>query len=181
MPSNRLSLRLGQLPHGVLAELAARLCSDSPALQAAAEECMAAHNPLPHKMVERVLLSPDLVPHILEPLEAEDEAAAAVCSLWLDGWKATNEAPWRRRLKQVPFDFPEEIDARRDLRSLTSSFAQTHRSTTSSSIPTRTRRADHACTYAHATVRVQPPRSASTATGWKGVCSFGRTRIVHCT
>jgi hypothetical protein len=107
--ASRLSLRLGQLPHDVLAELAARLCSDSPALQAAAEECMAAHTPLPHEMVERVLLSPDLVPHILGPLEAEDGAAAAVCSQWLAGWKATNEAPWRRRLKQVPLDFPEEL------------------------------------------------------------------------
>ena len=103
-PSSRLAARLGQLPHGVLADLAARLCSDSPALEAAAEECMAAHNPLPHEMVERVLLSPDLVPHILGPLEAEDGAAAAVCSLWLDGWKATNEP--RRRLKQVPLDLP---------------------------------------------------------------------------
>jgi len=107
MPS-RLSLRLGQLPHDVLAELAAQLCSDSPALQAAAEECMAAHTPLPHEMVERVLLSPDLVPHLLGPLEAEDGAVAAVCSQWLAGWKATNEP--RRRLKQVPLDFPEEID-----------------------------------------------------------------------
>ena len=108
MPTDRLSLRLSQLPHDVLAELAARLCSDSPALQAAAEECMAAHTPLPHELVERVLLSPDLVPHILGPLEAEDGAAAAVCSQWLVGWKATNEP--RRRLKQVPLDFPEEID-----------------------------------------------------------------------
>jgi hypothetical protein len=106
MPS-RLSLRLGQLPHNVLAELAAQLCSESPALQAAAEECMAAHTPLPHEMVERVLLSPDLVPHLLGPLEAEDGAAAAVCSQWLAGWKATNEP--RRRLKQVPLDFPEEL------------------------------------------------------------------------
>jgi hypothetical protein len=106
MPS-RLSLRLGQLPHDVLAELAAQLCSDSPALQAAAEECMAAHTPLPHEMVERVLLSPDLVPHILGPLESEDGAAAAVCSQWLVGWKATNEP--RRRLKPVPLDFPEEF------------------------------------------------------------------------
>ena len=31
-----------------------------------------------------------------------------MCSLWLDGWKATNEP--RRRLKQVPLDLPEEID-----------------------------------------------------------------------
>ena len=106
-PSSRLAARLGQLPHGVLANLAARLSSDSPALQAAAEECMAAHTPLPHEMVERVLLSPDLVPHILGPLVAEDGAAAAVCSQWLDGWKATNEP--RRRLKQVPLDLPEEL------------------------------------------------------------------------
>ena len=69
MPSSRLSLRLGQLPHAVLAELAAVLCSDNPSLQATAEECMAAHNPLPQEMVERVLLSPDLVPPILGPLE----------------------------------------------------------------------------------------------------------------
>ena len=69
MPSSRLSLRLGQLPHDVLAELAARLCSESPALQAIAEECMAAHGPLPLDMVEHVLLSPDLLPSILGPLE----------------------------------------------------------------------------------------------------------------
>ena len=108
MPPDRLSLRLGQLSHDVLAELAARLCSDSPALQAAADECMANHNPLPHDMVEGVLFSPDLVPHILGTLEAEDAAAAAVCSQWLVAWKATNEP--RRRLKPVPLDFPEEID-----------------------------------------------------------------------
>ena len=65
MPSTRLSLRLGQLPHDVLAALAARLCSESPALQAVAEECMAVHKPLSHELVERVLLSPDLVPSIL--------------------------------------------------------------------------------------------------------------------
>jgi len=58
-------------------------------------------------MIERVLLSPDLVPAILGPLEAEDGAAAAVCSQWLAGWNATNEP--RRRLKQVPLDFPEEF------------------------------------------------------------------------
>ena len=110
MPSNRLSLRLAQLPHDVLADLAARLCSERPALQAIAEECMAAHAaPLSHELVERVLLSPDLVPSILGPLETEDGAAAAVCSQWLAGWTATNEAPWRRRLKQVPLDVPEEL------------------------------------------------------------------------
>ena len=108
MPSSRLSLRLGQLPHDVLADLAARLCSESPALQAIAEERMAAHTPLSHELVERVLLSPDLVPSILGPLEAKEGAAAAVCSQWLVGWTATNEP--RRRLKQVELELPEEID-----------------------------------------------------------------------
>ena len=108
MPSNRLSLRLAQLPHDVLADLAARLCSDSPALQATAEECMAVHKPLSHELVERVLLSPDPVPSILGPLEAKDGATAAVCKQWLVGWQATNEP--RRRLKQVPLELPEEID-----------------------------------------------------------------------
>ena len=107
MPSIRLSLRLGQLPHDVLADLASRLCSESPALQATAEECIATHKPLPPWAVERVLLSPDLTPNILGPLLAEDGAAAAVCSQWLAGWKATNEP--RRRLKQVPLDLPEEL------------------------------------------------------------------------
>ena len=106
-PSSRLAARLGQLPHDVLADLAARLCSENPAQKAAADECMAAHNPLPLWAVERVLLSADLVPHVLGPLEAEDGAAAAVCSQWLAGWKATNEP--RRRLKQVPFEFPGEL------------------------------------------------------------------------
>ena len=107
VPSNRLSARLCQLPHDVLAGLAARLCSDDVALQAAAEECMAAHTPLSHEMVGRVLLSVDLMPHILGLLETEDGAAAAVCSQWLAGWKTTSEP--RRRLKQVPLDLPEEL------------------------------------------------------------------------
>ena len=111
MPSSRLAARLGQLPHTVLAELAAQLCSERPALQAAAEECIAANSPLPLEMVECVLLSPDLVPCILGPLLAEDGVVAAVCSNWLAGWEATNEAPWpRRRLKQVPLELPEKFD-----------------------------------------------------------------------
>ena len=68
--------------------------------------------PLPDEIVERVLLSPDLVPHILGPLKAEDGAAAAVCSQWLAGWKETNEP--RRRLREVPFDLPEELQTADD-------------------------------------------------------------------
>ena len=102
MPPNQqvrssLAARLGQLPHDVLAELAARLCSDSPALQATAEKCMAAHKPLSHELVERALLSPDLLPCILGPLETEDGAAAAVCKQCmagrLDGDQRSSMAP----------------------------------------------------------------------------------------
>ena len=87
MPSDQLRLRLRELPHDVLAELAAQLCSESTALQATAEECLAAHKPLYRSLslwaVECRLVSPDLaVPHIVGPLVAED---AAVCSQWLAG------------------------------------------------------------------------------------------------
>ena len=83
MPSDQLRLRLGELPHDVLAELAAQLCSESTVLQATAEECLAAHKPLSLWAVERRLVSPDLaVPHIVGPLVAED---AAVCLQWLAG------------------------------------------------------------------------------------------------
>ena len=68
--------------------------------------------PLPDEIVERVLLSPDLVAHILRPLKAEDGAAASVCSQWLAGWKETNEP--RRRLKEVPLDLPEELHTAED-------------------------------------------------------------------
>ena len=63
---------------------------------------MAAHNPLLHELVERVLLSPDLVPYVLGPLVVQDAAAAAVCLQCLAGWEATDEPC--RRLKQVPCD-----------------------------------------------------------------------------
>ena len=45
----------------------------------------------PQWAVEEVLLSSDLVPLLLAPLQLNDGAAAAVCSQWLDGWKATSE------------------------------------------------------------------------------------------
>ena len=47
------------------------------------------------------------MPHLLAPLQLEDSAAAAVCSRWADGWRATSEG--RRRLRQVAFDFPQDL------------------------------------------------------------------------
>ena len=54
-----------------------------------------------------MLLSSDLVPHILAPLQLEDGAAAAVCSLWAESWKATSEG--RRRLTRVALNFPPAL------------------------------------------------------------------------
>ena len=115
-PSSRLAVRLATLPHDALvqlfshealAELAAQACADSPAVAARAEAVLAAHQPVPQWAVEGVLLSSDLVPHVLAPLEQEDGAVAAACSAWAAGWRAT--ADGRRRLKQVPFSFPQEL------------------------------------------------------------------------
>ena len=100
MPFNRLAARLAQMllrPIWTSARCARRVVP---------------RVPLPDEIVERVLLSPDLVPHILGPLKAEDGAAAAVCSQWLAGWKETNEP--RRRLREVPFDLPEELQTADD-------------------------------------------------------------------
>ena len=85
-PSSRLAVRFAQLPHDALAELAAQLCADGGAAAAAqAEAVLAAHQPVPQWAVEGVLLSSDLVPHVLAPLEQEDGAAAAACSAWAAG------------------------------------------------------------------------------------------------
>jgi hypothetical protein len=101
-------VRFARLPHDALAELAAQLCAEGGAAAAAqAEAVLAAHQPVPQWAVEGVLLSSDLVPHVLAPLESEDGAAAAACSAWAAGWRATAEG--RRRLKQVPFSFPQEL------------------------------------------------------------------------
>ena len=49
-----------------------------------ADAILAAHKPLPQWAVEGVLLSSDLVPHLLAPLQLKDGAVAAVCSRWAD-------------------------------------------------------------------------------------------------
>ena len=64
--SSRFAARLAKLPHDVLAELAAKLCADGGAAAAAqAEAVLAERDPVPPWAVEGVLLSNDLVPHVL--------------------------------------------------------------------------------------------------------------------
>ena len=105
--ASRLAARLVDLSHAQLLEIAAAGCEASAEVQNRADAILAAHKPLAQWAVEGVLLSSDLVPHLLAPLQLADGAAAAVCSRWADGWKATSEG--RRRLTRVAFDFPRDL------------------------------------------------------------------------
>ena len=106
-PASRLAARLVDLSHAQLLEIAAAGCEASAEVQKRADAILAAHKPLAQWAVEGVLLSSDLVPHLLAPLQLADGAAAAVCSRWAVGWKATSEG--RRRLTRVAFDFPQDL------------------------------------------------------------------------
>ena len=101
-----MAARLADLSHAQLVEIAAAGCEASTQVKNRADALLAAHKPLAQWAVEGVLLSSDLVPHLLAPLQLEDGAAAAVCSRWAEGWKATSEG--RRRLRKVALDFPHE-------------------------------------------------------------------------
>ena len=107
VPSARLAARLFELSHAQLLETAAEGCEASPEVTNQAEGILTANNPLAQRLVEGVLLSRDLSPHVLAPLQLEDGAAAAVCSLWAEGWKATSEG--RHRLTRVAFDLPADV------------------------------------------------------------------------
>ena len=104
---SRIALRLADLSHAQLLEIAAAGCEASAEVRNRADAILAVHKPLAQWAVEGVLLSSDLVPHLLAPLQLADGAAAAVCSQWADGWKATSEG--RRRLTRVAFDFPQNL------------------------------------------------------------------------
>ena len=113
VPASRMAARLADLVDlaapgvGELLEIAAAGCEASAEVKNRADAILAAHKPLAQWAVEGVLLSSDLVPHLLAPLQLEDGAAAAVCSRWVEGWKDTSEG--RRRLREVALDFPLRI------------------------------------------------------------------------
>jgi len=105
---SRIALRLFDLSHAQLLEIAAAGCEASTEVKNRADAILAAHKPLAQRAVEGVLLSSDLLPHLLAPLQLQDgAAAAAVCSQWANGWKAISEG--RRHLRQMAFDFPQDL------------------------------------------------------------------------
>ena len=112
-PTSRMAARLADLSHAQLVEIAAAGCDASAEVKNRADAILAAHKPLAQWAVEGVLLLSDLVPHLLAPLQLQDGAAAAVCSRWAEGWKATSEG--RRRLTKVALDFPQDLLSKRSL------------------------------------------------------------------
>jgi hypothetical protein len=104
---SRIAARLSALSRAQLLEIAAAGCEASAQVKNRADALLAVHKPLAQWAVEGVLLSSDLVPHLLAPLQLEDGAAAAVCSRWAEGWNATSEG--RRRLTRVALDFPRDL------------------------------------------------------------------------
>ena len=84
----RLRPRLAKLPLEALLELALAGCSADAAVCSQADYLLNQHSPLPARLVEKVLLSSDLAPHVLDYLEHRDGAAAAVCRQWAPMWTA---------------------------------------------------------------------------------------------
>jgi hypothetical protein len=106
----RLAARLVRLPHDVLAELCATLCCERREACAAADALLAVHDPLPAWATE-VLLSPDLAPSLMAPLELEHGAAACVCKCWRVAWRATDEG--RRGLRAPTTLHPPDFERMR--------------------------------------------------------------------
>ena len=100
---SRLAIRLDALPHDVLQKLAAEALTELPVghrLHSHTDALIAQQRPLPAWCVESVLLSPDLLPHLVDSLSLDDQAAAAACSMWADEWAALLRR--RRYIQPVP-------------------------------------------------------------------------------
>lgn len=101
--SSRLALRLDVLSRDQLLELAAGALDELPnshQLRGHADALVAARKPLPAWCVDSVLLSPDLLPHLIDSLSIVDGAAASVCSAWSAVWLA--QLRRRRYIHPVP-------------------------------------------------------------------------------
>ena len=81
----RIGLRLDALPREALLELCAAGCAASTKLRSHADALIQQHNPLPGWCTD-VMLSADLLPHVIDSLELSRYAAATVCSAWAVAW-----------------------------------------------------------------------------------------------
>ena len=72
-PTSRYATRLAALPPDVLLSLAAMACENLPheAIRAAADASLAVHSPFPQWAHDEVILSTDLLPHLLGWIEPD--------------------------------------------------------------------------------------------------------------
>ena len=85
----RVKSRLEHLTKAQLLDLAAAQAGATAAGRRLADAHLAEHAPLPEWAVSNVLLSSDLLPHVMRTLGAEDLAAMRVCKGWRACWLAT--------------------------------------------------------------------------------------------
>ena len=96
-PASRVAVRLADLSHGAAPGDRGRGLRGVDPGQEPGRRPPRSAQAVVQWAVEGVLLSSDLVPHLLVPLKLEDSAAAAVCSRWAEGWKATSEGRRHQR------------------------------------------------------------------------------------
>lgn len=82
----RVAARLEMLSRAELLDIAARGCVENKEVCRYADVLLAKRAPLPEWAVERVLLSPDLLEHVVSALPLVDLSSAAVCSTWRSIW-----------------------------------------------------------------------------------------------
>ena len=91
MAELRLGVRLASLPRDVLIELCTTTCTAGvESSQRAAEIALAKYCLVPAWAVEEVLLSADILPHVMVSMTFREDAAAAVCKTWRAAWLATS-------------------------------------------------------------------------------------------
>ena len=91
------------LEHDALLSYAAALSEG--ANRHVADALLAKCSPLPERARDEVLLSTDLLPHVLAALDVKDGAAAAVCHAWKGAWVATSDC--RRILRPTAQPQPD--------------------------------------------------------------------------
>ena len=83
--TSRLKVRLSSLTHAELLELATAGCAADIQLRIRADALIAQRTALPSWCVD-IMLSPDMLLHVLGHATLGDKAAAAVCRVWAEAW-----------------------------------------------------------------------------------------------
>ena len=103
--------RLQHLTKEQLLDLAVEQASATQEGRRICDAHLAEHTPVPQWALAGVLLSPDLLPHVMRTLGAEDLAAMRVCRDWHACWRSTLVPRRILHLAEPPIVLPECLDA----------------------------------------------------------------------